>query len=161
MLVLTRKEDESVILGDEVTVTVEEICDSDDRVIVGARVRLGFQMPNSVAIKRAELVAKRSDFRCTNKSAAKPTPPPRGRLVDILDAAVRLRIQLPRKVPVLCNGTPTVDSSASGASNAATASHCVTCRKGDRITICGNITLVAAGFKRFVLYENQSVAVGR
>ena len=53
MLVLSRRKYEGVVIGDEVTLTVEEISDSDDgRRISGASVRLGFQSPRYVSIYR-------------------------------------------------------------------------------------------------------------
>ena len=48
MLVLSRRESESLVIGDDVTVRVLSI--------KGSRVRLGIDAPESVAIKRNELV---------------------------------------------------------------------------------------------------------
>lgn len=48
MLVLTRKQGERVLIGDNIAVTVVEI--------KGNRVRLAFDAPNQVQILRAELV---------------------------------------------------------------------------------------------------------
>jgi carbon storage regulator len=47
MLVLTRKESESIRIGDDVTITVVRID--------GNKVRIGVEAPKSVTIKRAEL----------------------------------------------------------------------------------------------------------
>ena len=59
MLVLSRGKRESVVIGDEITLTVEEIAgQSDGRHILGATVRLGFQTPRYVSIYRSELRAR-------------------------------------------------------------------------------------------------------
>ncbi len=47
MLVLTRKKDESVIIGDNVAVTILEVR--------GDRVRLGIKAPREVAVHRDEV----------------------------------------------------------------------------------------------------------
>jgi carbon storage regulator len=46
MLVLTRMKDESVIIGDDVTVTVVDVR--------GDKVRLGFEAPKSITVHRKE-----------------------------------------------------------------------------------------------------------
>ena len=121
MLVLTRKKGESVILGEEVTLTVEEICGSDGQRIFAAGVRLGFESPRYVSICRSELRPKGSRGGGGVKSGtasptqASPTQPRPGRLVEVPDAQVRLRIQVPQKIPVCCNGTPLVGLDPHGA----------------------------------------------
>ena len=47
MLVLTRKMGETVVIGDNVSVTIEGI--------EGGKVRLGFQAPDNVSIHRLEV----------------------------------------------------------------------------------------------------------
>jgi carbon storage regulator len=47
MLVLSRKQGESIVIGDDVTVTVLEV--------LGDRVRLGFAAPGETAIHREEV----------------------------------------------------------------------------------------------------------
>ena len=47
MLVLTRRKDESVIIGDNIRVTIVEIR--------GDRVKLGFQAPGDVTVHREEI----------------------------------------------------------------------------------------------------------
>lgn len=47
MLVLSRKKDEAIIIGDQITVTVLEIR--------GNRVRLGIQAPDEVRVQRSEI----------------------------------------------------------------------------------------------------------
>lgn len=47
MLILTRKRDETILIGDDVRVTVVEIA--------GSWVRLGFDAPRSIHIDRAEV----------------------------------------------------------------------------------------------------------
>lgn len=48
MLVLSRKQEEEIIIADTVVVKVLEIC--------GDKVRLGFRAPNNVSILRGELL---------------------------------------------------------------------------------------------------------
>jgi len=159
MLVLGRKKHQSVIIADEITLTVEEICDSSDgQRIVGAMVRLGFQTPRDISICRSELRARQQGAAHAGGRAQR-RPPEAGRLVALSDARVRLRIQVPQKVPVRHNGTPTVgrDSEAplDGETHRPTAIHHVTCQKEDRIAICHNITIAALEFGRFVFDEHD------
>jgi carbon storage regulator len=62
MLVLSRRVGESVVIGDEVTVTVLEVR--------GDVVRIGIDAPRSVAVHRAELLAELAD---ANTEAASPS----------------------------------------------------------------------------------------
>jgi carbon storage regulator CsrA len=160
MLVLRRKQNESVVIGDEVTLTVEDVYDGDDgRRIFGATVRFGFQSPQYVSIFRDELLRKGSGAARARKPA-KPAPPRPGKVVDIPDAQVRLRIEVPQRIPVCCNGEPSVgldpEEIYDRETHASTAVHHVTCHKGDRITICGNITIATLDFQRFVASEHNS-----
>lgn len=157
MLVLRRRINESVVIGDEVTLTVEDVCGGDGRRIFGGTVRLGFQLPRCIAVYRSELLATHRKVTHAGKKAEPARPRP-GRLVEIPDAEVRLRIELPQKVPVCCNGTPTagIDSQhrLDGATHTSKAVHQIVCRKEDRITICNNITIVTVSFRRFVFAED-------
>jgi sRNA-binding carbon storage regulator CsrA len=155
MLVLRRKYDESVIIGDEVTLTVEEIVDcGDGRPIFGATVLLGFQTPRHVPICRSELLRTRGSGGAPPGRTEKPVPPRAGKLVEIADAMARLRIQVPPKIPVCCNGSPTagldLEESPEGTNHAARTVYHVSCRKEDRITICHNLTVAIFNFQRFV-----------
>jgi carbon storage regulator CsrA len=162
MLVLSRRKHEGVIIGDEVTLTVEEICSSDDgQRLAGASVRLGFQSPRHVSICRDELRERRSGPPGGVGKPANPPQPPAGRVVEIPDAQVRLRIQVPPKIPVCCNGQPTValdsdERSGAESPQVMTAVHRITCHKDDRITICHNITIAALDVHRFVFTERGS-----
>ena len=158
MLVLGRGKRQSVVIGDEITLTVEEIYDSGDgRRIFGATVRLGFQTPRYVSIYRSELCAKRPPSTRTGGTTQRAQPRT-GELVELSGAEVRLRIQVPRKVPVCHNGTPTVGRDSKEGFGDETHSpktvHHVTCHKDDRITICNNITIAALNFHRFVFSEH-------
>ena len=62
MLVLSRKKDEKIHIGDNVVITVVEIR--------GQVVRLGFDAPRDVIIKRGELV----EMDAPSPSAATPVP---------------------------------------------------------------------------------------
>jgi carbon storage regulator CsrA len=157
MLVLGRRKHQSVVIGDEITLTVEEICDSGDgQRIFGATVRLGFQTPQDISICRSELRAKRRGAAHAG-GAAQRLQPRTGKLVELSDAQVRLRIQVPRKVPVCHNGTPTIgldpEEGFDGETGGRKAVHHVTCQKNDRIAICHNITIAALDFRRLVSSE--------
>lgn len=159
MLVLRRRQNETVVIGDEVKLTVEDVCDGDDgQRIFGATVRFGFESPQYVTIYRGELLRKRSGAASSRKPA-KPTPPRIGRTVDIPDAQVRLRIEVPQKIPVCCNGEPSAgpdrEAEYDHETRAAKAIYHLTCHKDDRITICGNITIAMLDFHRFVAYEHS------
>lgn len=62
MLVLSRRVGESVVIGDDITVTVLEVR--------GDVVRIGIDAPRSVTVHRAELLAEVAD---TNTEAASPS----------------------------------------------------------------------------------------
>ncbi len=62
MLVLSRRVGESIVIGDEVTVTVLEVR--------GDVVRVGIDAPRSVAVHRAELLRELEE---TNRAAASPS----------------------------------------------------------------------------------------
>lgn len=51
MLVLTRKRDQSIVVGEDIVITVLEVR--------GERVRIGVEAPKDVAIVRTEASAKR------------------------------------------------------------------------------------------------------
>ena len=55
MLVLTRKTNESIIVNDNIVVTVLEV--------VGQKVRLGIKAPASVSIWRKELVERQAEWQ--------------------------------------------------------------------------------------------------
>ena len=63
MLVLSRRLGESVVIGDDVVVTVLEVR--------GDVVRLGVDAPRSVQVRRRELL---DEVAATNQSAASPDP---------------------------------------------------------------------------------------
>ena len=144
-----------MVIADEVTLTVEEIRGSGDgRPIFGATVLFGFQTPRHVPIYRSELLRTKGSGHAPTGRTAKPVQQRTGKLVEISDAQVRLRIQVPRKIPVRCNGSPTVgfdlEERLDGATHPAKTVHHVSCQKEDRITICSNITIAILSFKRFV-----------
>jgi carbon storage regulator len=62
MLVLSRRVGESVVVGDDVTITILEVR--------GDVVRVGIDAPRSVKVQRAELLAEIED---TNRAAASPS----------------------------------------------------------------------------------------
>ncbi len=62
MLVLSRRVGESVVVGEDVTITVLEVR--------GDVVRVGIQAPRSVAVNRAELLKELED---SNRGAASPS----------------------------------------------------------------------------------------
>jgi carbon storage regulator len=72
MLVLTRRPGESVMVGDEVTITVLEVR--------GDVVRLGIQAPRSVQVHREEVYR---ELQAANREAASPSE-------DAVEALARL-----------------------------------------------------------------------
>jgi carbon storage regulator CsrA len=153
MLVLSRKRGESVVLGDEVTLTVEEISDQDGRCIHGARVRLGFESPRHITIYRSEW-RRRNAESLGGAAHARRALPREGRLVRIPDARIRLKIELPAKIPVQCDqrSITHLDAvpSCDGATNGAKVSLNVTCQDEDRITICHSIVVATLDCQRFI-----------
>ena len=61
MLVLSRRVGESIVIGDDITVTVLEIR--------GDVIRVGIDAPRSVTVHRAELLA---DLESSNRESASP-----------------------------------------------------------------------------------------
>ena len=78
MLVLSRREGESVVIGEHVTVSVLEVR--------GDVVRIGIDAPRSVAVHRAELLVELEE---SNKEAASPSED----MVDSLLSEIRGRSQ--------------------------------------------------------------------
>ena len=76
MLVLSRRIGESVVVGDDVTITVLEVR--------GDVVRIGIDAPRSVAVHRAELLEQ---LETMNKEAASPSDD----AVESLSQALRRR----------------------------------------------------------------------
>ena len=62
MLVLSRRAGESVVLGDDITITVLEVR--------GDVVRVGIDAPRSLKVHRAELLAQ---LEASNREAASPS----------------------------------------------------------------------------------------
>ncbi|HEY0904717.1 MAG TPA: carbon storage regulator CsrA [Marmoricola sp.] len=62
MLVLSRRAGESIVVGDDVTITILEVR--------GDAVRLGIDAPRSVAVHRAELLEQ---LESSNREAASPS----------------------------------------------------------------------------------------
>jgi carbon storage regulator len=65
MLVLTRKPEESITLGDEVVITVLEIR--------GDKVRLGIEAPKNVAIHRTEVYESIKEASVSGGAEQSPT----------------------------------------------------------------------------------------
>jgi carbon storage regulator len=76
MLVLSRRIGESVVVGDDVTITVLEVR--------GDVVRIGIDAPRSVAVHRAELLEQLEEI---NREAASPSE----QAVESLSQAFRRR----------------------------------------------------------------------
>ncbi len=53
MLILTRKRDESILIGDDITVTILEIR--------GGEVRVGIEAPRHIRVDRAEVRVRRNE----------------------------------------------------------------------------------------------------
>jgi len=73
MLVLSRRPGESVVLGDDVTITILEVR--------GDVVRVGIDAPRSLAVHRAELLVQLEE---SNREAASPTDDAVASIADAL-----------------------------------------------------------------------------
>ena len=150
MLVLSRGERQSVVIGDAITMTIERIGESGDgRKVAGAVVRLGFEAPRYVSICRNELLSRRQSALADHGTGRRKEPRP-GRVVGISGIVMHARIQVPRKVPVSHNGKPTVGRDLEEAEGGSPKTeYCIACYEEDRITICNNISIAVLDFHRF------------
>ncbi len=73
MLVLTRKRDESIIIGDEIRVTVVDVR--------GDQVKLGIDAPRRIPVHREEIY---KEIQAENRRAALQAGPPSADLDDLL-----------------------------------------------------------------------------
>ena len=80
MLVLSRRAGESVVLGEDITVTVLEVR--------GDVVRVGIDAPRSVSVHRAELLA---ELAASNQESASPSENAVASLSEELARALRKR----------------------------------------------------------------------
>jgi carbon storage regulator len=80
MLVLSRRVGESVVIGDDVTITVLEVR--------GDVVRVGIDAPRSVSVHRAELLA---ELAASNQESASPSEDAVASLSEELSRALRKR----------------------------------------------------------------------
>lgn len=157
MLVLRRGKRQSVVIGDQITVTVEDLKDTvQGERLFGATVGLGFEMPRSISVYRKELKATRTPGpRCGKPAPRKHQQP--GELVELSDVAVQLRIELPPKIPIRHRGESLVGTDGLTENGVATSVYRVTCHKEDRVTICNNIVIAALDFRRFVARETAPI----
>ncbi len=80
MLVLTRRVDESIVIRDDIVVTVLSV--------EGDRVKLGVQAPREVLVLRQELLqAVEAQNRAAARQALQATPETLARLKDLLGKA--------------------------------------------------------------------------
>ncbi len=156
MLVLSRTKNQSVVIGDEITLNVEEVRGGEDiRSASAANVRLGFEMPAYVSIVRSELLARRAGGGRSAGPAERPERKPGG-VIAVRDGEALLQIETPPKVPVSHNGKPAVGSVTKKQGDEGDREIMVyhlTCREEDRIAICRNIIIAALDFNRFVFDE--------
>lgn len=68
MLVLSRQRDESIMIGDQIKVTVVDIR--------GDKVRLGIEAPNNIAVHREEVYVAIQRDRSQNSAAAENADQP-------------------------------------------------------------------------------------
>lgn len=81
MLVLTRKKDESIVIGDDIVITIVDVR--------GDKVRLGISAPNTVPVHRMEVwqAIQRELAKETERPADEPSGPPSVDAGDNTDAA--------------------------------------------------------------------------
>lgn len=81
MLVLTRKANEEIIIGDDIRITVVEIAPG--------RVKIGISAPKTVRVDRAEIHEKKKQEEAKQpEQPAVPVPVVVNRLADVLPAVV-------------------------------------------------------------------------
>lgn len=81
MLIITRKQGESFMLGDDIEITVSEIN--------GDRIRIAIDAPKDVKILRKELI----DAMNSNKEAADSAVPSSAAMSNLADFAAKIKIQ--------------------------------------------------------------------
>lgn len=96
MLVLSRQRDETIMIGDEIEITVVEIR--------GDKVRLGITAPTRIAVHRKEVY---DAIRAENQRAAQINPPD----MDVLRRSIspgpgRTRTSRPPSIATLTGGKP-------------------------------------------------------
>lgn len=84
MLVLTRKAGESIVIGNEVVITVLEVR--------GGQIRIGVDAPRDLAVHRAEVYQQ---VMAENQAAVVPSE----RRDDVIKATSKLRLQAPAASP--------------------------------------------------------------
>ena len=87
VLVLTRRANESIMIGDDIVITVLDVR--------GDQIRIGIRAPRSVAVHREEVYA---ELQAANREAASPSP----------EAMANLGRLLPRQAPP-GQGSPAAD----------------------------------------------------
>jgi carbon storage regulator len=80
MLVLSRRVGESVVVGDDITITILEVR--------GDVVRVGIDAPRSVSVHRAELL---TELAASNQESASPSEAEVASLSDALSEALKKR----------------------------------------------------------------------
>ena len=170
MLVLSRIRNETVLVGDDIEVTVLEVR-VDGEHQHDLRVRLGFEAPRDVTILRHEVAARKASSK---SKSPRGTPPPRpemrGYLLEIPNATIRLKIQLPAGLavhhsmdsseadgsrPRMESFRPKSPPSSDASAGDAAAWLELSCRKNDRILVGENLTIVIVGVRRFVKRGND------
>lgn len=162
MLVLSRSRNEVVIVGNDVKVTVLDIR-IGEAVVGGARVRLGFQAPKEVSIKRQELFDNMKSK--TSSRSHRPKLVIVGKSQPVRDAAVRLQIQVPPEISIHCSrasedtsGHRCIVPPCPTESISADQDHTlglppmrvIDCRKDDNILIGNQLLITIVGVFRFV-----------
>ena len=104
MLVLSRGRNETVIVGDDVKVTLLDIL-FDEAAVRSAKVSLGFQAPKDVPIQRKELL-HRMNMKASGSGSSSPHRPKSdiaGKIQPVRGAAVRIQIQAPPETSIHCS----------------------------------------------------------
>ena len=100
MLVLSRRRHETVVVGDDVKVTVLDVR-SSDRTVRGGQVKLGFQAPPDVCIQRQELLRRRKSGSCS--SGRRPSKPEiTGKKQLLREAVGQLQFEMPHGTSIHC-----------------------------------------------------------
>ncbi len=163
MLVLTRRKNEAVLVGNDVKVTLLDVR-VGEATVAGAQAKLGFEAPQEVSIQRQEVFDRMKSKRSSGSHRSKPDIA--GKIQPVRDAAVRLQIQVPPEISIYCSrasenasGHRRIVPPCRGESISVDQDHAlglpairiINCRKEDNILIGNHLLITIVDVYRFVM----------